>query len=280
MKQFAHIITVIGGILAFFSFALPWEDGISGSFLANAGEATLVTMIGAIGIAIIFLSFYMLNRYTTWHPLSKIVALVISCISLLLFSIIADVIISLLFGVWRNNLTELSYFLSTFIGLPSLFILAMTVIAICVYISNPQVYLRSWRKVLALIIGGIGIIFCFVLLFIIHDSGINFIMVTFIAAVTIVGVSIYRLIRQSPWKSWSTSIVLISSSTGLCCFLILFLGRSINLKMSENLLYNIQYGAFLTAVGYLLAIIGVLSSIETKDNPESQQMSEEETNTE
>jgi hypothetical protein len=43
-------------------------------------------------------------------------------------------------------------------------------------------------------------------------------------------------------------------------------------------LYNPQYGAFLSAVGYILSVIGVLSSFESENSPESQDTQEIEEN--
>ena len=66
MKQYSRFITVIGGILAFFSFALPWESDLSGAQLANGG-GTLITILLVVALAFIGVSIYMLNRYTSWN---------------------------------------------------------------------------------------------------------------------------------------------------------------------------------------------------------------------
>lgn len=268
MKQHSHLITLAGGILAFFSFGLPWENDRSGALLANSGEDTLVTILFIIGFTIVCFSFFMLSRYTEWYFTSKTAALFISGLSLLFFSIIVDIFIgfSLFPLMWRSNF--IFSFVQRISGISLLFFLALAIIGFAVYVANRHVYQMSWRKTLALSIGGVGVLFCFVLSFAIDNTGINLFIISFIAALTITGVSIYRLVCQSPWKSWSTYLVLICSSVGFCIFLIHFLGRSLDIRMNGELLYNPQYGAFLTAVGYLIAIVGVLSSIETKESPE------------
>ncbi|MYG00251.1 hypothetical protein F4212_14125 [Candidatus Poribacteria bacterium] len=280
MKQHSHLITMVGGILSVFCFALPWEDDKSGAILANSGQGTLITILFIFGLTMICISFSLLNRYTEWHLLSKIAALIITGLTIIFFSIIVDIFtgFSLFPPMWRSN--HIFSFLNRIVGISLLFLLALAIIGFCVYVANLQLYQMSWRKIIALGISGVGILFCFALSFAINETEINLFIFSFIAAFTITGVSIYRLFRQSPWKSGSTYIVLLSSGIGICIFLILFLGRSLNLKIDGNLLYNPQYGAFLTAVGYLLAIIGVLSCIETTESKETQAIPEEETTTE
>ena len=265
MKQHSRLITLIGGILAFFSFALPWEDDLSGAQLANGGDIWVTIAIIA-ALAFIGISIYMLNRYTSWNPMSKIVALTLSSIGLFLYLLFFDATIS---GRFVSNISRIS-------AIAIVFIVALAVFGISVYVANRHVYQTSWRPVLALILGSIGILSCFIPILASFDRGINFIMIAFIAALTITSVSIFVLVRQPSWKSWSTYLVLISSSVGLCCFLILFFGIRLNIAIGDRRLYDPGYGAFLAAVGYILAMIGVLSFIEKVNNPESQNPREEE----
>lgn len=265
MKQYLYLITVAGGILAFFSFALPWEVDFSGAQLANVSEGTVVTILLTVALAFIGISIYMLNRSTSWHPLSKISGLIVSSFVLFLYILFFEVAIS---DRFVSNISKIS-------TIVIVFILALAVFGICVYVANRHVYRTSWRPVLALIIGGTGILSCFILMLTSSENRINFILIAFFAALTITGISIFRLIRQPPWKSWSTFLVLLSSSVGLCCFLILFFGFTLNIEIGDRSLYDPGYGAFLTAVGYILAMIGVLSSLEKADSPESQGTQEE-----
>ena len=265
MKKYSRFITLIGGILAFFCFALPWDADYSGVELANLGKGTLVTILLFVILAFIGISIYMLNRYTSWHPMSKIVVLTLSSIALFLYLLFFEATIS---GRFESNISRISSILIVFI-------LALAVFGISVYVANRHVYQTFWRPVLALILGSIGILSCFVPILASFDRGINFIIIAFIAALTITGASIFRLIRHPPWKSWSTFLILMSSSVGLCCFLILFLGDSLNIEMGGSRLYSPRYGAFLTAIGYILAMIGILSSLEKANSPESHGTQEE-----
>ncbi|RKU10777.1 hypothetical protein C6501_13485 [Candidatus Poribacteria bacterium] len=268
MKQYSPFITLSGGILAFFSFALPWEDNLSGAQLANGFGDTLVTMLLIVALAFISISVCMLNRFTSWNPISKIVALTLSSIGLFLYLLFFEATIS---GRFVSSISRIS-------AVVIVFIFALAVFGISVYVANRHVFLTSWRPVLALIVGSIGILSCFIPILTSFYGGVNFILIAFFAALTITGISIFRLIRQPPWKSWSTFLVLISSSVGLCCFLILFFGISLNIAIGERRFYDPGYGAFLTAVGYIFAMIGILSSLETANNSASQNTREEEVN--
>ena len=280
MKQHSHLIILVGGLLAFFCFALPWSNDDSGALLANSGEGTLVTILLIFSLTLFCISINMLNRYTTWKPFSKIIALFVTHLSLFFFFIIVNIIIGNIISSGRSEILTLSQILfSTFIGNIFLFIITLVIIGICVYVANPYVYQEFWRGTLSLILGGVSIWLCIVVSLSIKNIGINIFVLSLITALTITGFSIYRLIRQSTWQSWSTFIILISSGVGLCIFLILFFGQSLNLMIGSHSLYNPQYGAFLTAIGYLLAIIGVLSCIETKESQETQAILEEETTT-
>ena len=86
MKRYSHLITVSGGILTFFCFALPWEKDRSGALLANSGEGTLVPIALIASLVFIGISFYMLNRHTSWNPISIIAVLIISSMLLAFFS--------------------------------------------------------------------------------------------------------------------------------------------------------------------------------------------------
>lgn len=267
MKQYSQLITLIGGILTFVCFALPWEGDLSGAQLANGG-GTLVTILLIAALTFICISIYILNRSTSWNLMSKIVALILSGIGLFLYLLFFEATIS---GRFTSNISRIS-------AVVIVFVLALAVFGVCVYVANRHVFRTSWRPVLALIVGSIGILSCFIPILTSFYGGINFILIAFFAALTITSVSIFRLIRQPPWKSWSTSLVLISSSVGLCCFLILFFGISLKIAIGGRKLYDPGYGTFLAAVGYILAMIGVLCSIEKADSPESQGTQEAEVN--
>ena len=269
MLKYSRLITLIGGILAFFSFALPWDNEISGAEFANTGEDTLVIIAIIAAIGLCGISIYMLNRYTTWQPMSKITAVIISGMALFFYILICDTLVSTSYASRNSRLSAIAI----------IFILAISLFGISIYVSNRHVYMAFWRIGLALVIGSIGILSCFflIILGVSRETNfiINFIMIDFIAAVTIIGFSIFMLLRQPPWKSWSTRLVLLSSSIGLCCFFILFLADSLHLKFEGDFLIKPRYGAFLTAIGYILAIIGVFGSLETINKSTTQDMLEE-----
>lgn len=192
MKQYSRFITLIGGILAFFSFALPWKHTYSGAVLANDSGWPVALAFIASSI-VVGVGYYVLNRKSR---------------------------------------------------------------------DNPQLI------TLGLIMSGLGLLFSVVTIIQFFESGINFITISFVASLVIIGATVYMFNRQTPWKSIPTTVVLISSSVGLICFLILFFSGSLAIGLG-NRIDNTRYGAFLSAIGYVLAIVGLLCFPQTEDILES-----------
>ena len=203
MKQYSHLITVIGGILAFFCFALPWEKAYSGIYLAN-GTGSLITILLMVSLAIICTNIFLIST--------------------------------------KSNV-------------------------------------NSWIITAALLLGMLGVYSCIVVFTRHDDSSINFASIAFIASLVIIGATIYMLnrIHVKPTDSVGTLPtlwVLTSSCVGLCCFLVLFFGDSLDLELNDVSINTTRYGASLTAVGFILAIVGTLcfpiheNSFEPKDKKE------------
>lgn len=193
MQQYARFITLIGGILAFFCFALPWESNYSGIYLAN-GEELFITIAFIGSLTIFATGSYLLNR----RP--------------------------------RDNSSRIS----------------LAILMIC-----------------------LGLLFSTGTFIQLLERGINFITISFIASLVIIGTTIYMLNQQTPWTSFSTLWVLISSCVGLICLFVLFFGRSLDIEINDIEIKKIRYGAFLTATGYILALVGLLCFPETKRNAKS-----------
>ena len=93
-------------------------------------------------------------------------------------------------------------------------------------------------------------------------SGGDLIIVALIAAVAIIGISVYMLMQQTPWKSKLP--VFISSGIGICCLWIsLFKGGR---PSSGGLEATLQFGAFGTIIGFILSIIGVWVTSKPDDS--------------
>ena len=173
------------------------------------------------------------------------------------------------------------------------------------------------RYSLFLILGGGGFaIFCFFVPWLKLDmtsigsftetfSGFSIAMegnsatIVLIAAVAIIGISIYMLIQQTPWKSRIP--VLLSSSTGILGTLVVLRlallhvpehilqfttvalgthwaqveGATGEMKTQLTDLINLQFGGFGAAIGFIVALIGawslpkgVLETSKIKDNSE------------
>ena len=102
---------------------------------------------------------------------------------------------------------------------------------------------------------------------------VNLTTLALIAALAIIGISLYMLKEQTPWKSKLP--VLISSGIGLGCLLFGFLRLStgvdtgfgkISLKALEA---SFQFGVFGTIIGFILSLIGVWNYSKASDSGES-----------
>ena len=182
MKQNSRFITLAGGILAFFSFGLPWESDYSGVYLAN-GRGNFITILLIVTFALIITSIYLIYRKPDVNP---------------------------------------------------------------------------WFITFSLIITVTGIYTCIVAIPKAHSGGINFVSLAFVASLVVIGASIFMLNRQVPWRSLSTLWILINCIIGLCCYFILFIGESLGIVLNDVHIDNVRYGASLTAVGFILAIVGSL----------------------
>lgn len=97
------------------------------------------------------------------------------------------------------------------------------------------------------------------------NSDIGFVLIVFIVTLIIIGTSLV-LNRLTPIQvTLSKIIVRICSGIGLFCFIILFFGESWDARIYGNYVDEIQYGAFLNAVGFIIAIVGIWDHPKTED---------------
>lgn len=201
MKHYSRFITLAGGILAFFCFALPWESSFSGLQLAN-GIGGSITLVFVVSLAIIVINIYLISTKSHFNPLIR---------------------------------------------------------------------------TMAFIIGLIGTYVCLVDFSTNSDVNLNYVTIAFIASLSSIGATIYMLNRQTHWKSLPTLWVVISSIVGLCCFLVLMFGEPLNIVLNDVHIEELRYGASLTAVGFILAIVGVscFPSAENESETDKEEESEE-----
>lgn len=266
MREYAYFFTIVGGLLAFFSFGLPWDADHSGANLANSDGKILAALVFMPFLVVFIISVNILRRQSSWSYFAIISVLIVSSIAHFLFIFPFSVFFA------RTIFTQLNRLM----GMVFVYIIVLGTIGLLVYWANKSLFQRYWRIVGVLILGGIGFIICFSLVLMNYeilniavndqDSGINFILMSFFASLTIICVSIYRLIHRSKWKSWTSFFLIFCSSVGLICFLILFDADSLDLKINRHYLRDPKYGAFVAAVGYILAIVGVLCSNESVEN--------------
>lgn len=101
------------------------------------------------------------------------------------------------------------------------------------------------------------------------NSDVGFVLLVFIVTWFIIVTSLV-LNRQTLMKvKISKIMVTICSGIGLFCFFILFFGEGWNVRIYGNNVYEIQYGAFLNVVGFIIAIVGIWNHPTTGDLSDS-----------
>ena len=183
MRNYSRYITLIGGLLAFFSFALPWVSVDSGVELVIGG----------------------------FHPVLVIL--------IVFFALIG-------FGIY---------------------------------------VFRSISRALGIILIAFGLFFFLILWSVFFevvkdvDHGSSYITYAFFMSIIIIGTSL-MLNRQGHLHSFARVFVCINAGIGLLCFLIVVFSLNLDLKIEGTLNSQIKYGAFLTAVGFMLSIAGVFET--------------------
>ncbi len=192
MKQYSRFITLTGGLLAFFSFALPWVGVYKGVGLVIRGFHSilvlLIILIGLIGFGIFCI-----------RSISRALGIIIITVGLFFFFLLLSVFIELVNDV---------------------------------------------------------------------DHGSSFITIAFFMSLIMIGVSLL-LNRPGHWHSFARTLVLINAGTGLFCFLIVVFSLNLDLEIANTLNPLIKYGAFLTAIGFILSIVGVLETPYRLENEDT-----------
>ncbi len=181
MKKFPLFLSLAGGILAFFSFTLPWVDQVSGVIAVKFGVWQASSAI-VLSLVVLMIGIYMLKRISRTDP---------ALISLSLLMI--------------------------FTG---------------------------------------GIFFIISLLYLVN-TGVNVCAISFIASIVVLGTIILMFNQGSRSMSLFRNLAIIGCCVGLCCFLVLFYVEKyvIGIDLDDGV---IKYGAFLTAIGYIIVIVGQL----------------------
>lgn len=183
MRRYSRYITLAGGLLAFFSFTLPWVGVYKGVGLAIGG----------------------------FHPILIILMIFLGLIG---------------FGIFSS---------------------------------------QSIVKKLRVVIIVFGLFFFLSLLSIFFgelidvDYGSSFVTIAFFMSLIIIGTSL-MLNRQWHLHSLARKFVFINAGIGLLCFLIVVFSLNLDLKIAGTFNSQIKYGAFLTAIGFILSIFGVLET--------------------
>ena len=186
MKQYSRFIILGIGLLAFFSYALPWKHTYSGIVLVNGpGWLTTLVLIG------------------------------------------------------------------------SLFILGSGIFSLKRTPGNPR------SITLGLLLCGLGPLLSVASIINLIDERINFITISFSSTIVVIVCSTYLLTHRKSHESLLKRIILICSIVGLACFFVLvFSSRYI--PNTQQDIDNTKYGAFLTAICYILIIIRLIYKPENE----------------
>ena len=180
MKEYSRFIVLGVGLLAFFSFALPWKHTYSGIVLVNGpGWLTTLVLIGSI------------------------------------------------------------------------FILGLGILSVKTTPVNPR------SITLGLLLCGLGPLLSIASIINLINERINFITISFVSTIIVIVCSVFLLTHNNPNESLLKRIILTCSIVGLACFLILAFSGGYLLD-SQQKIDNTKYGAFLTAICYILIILRLI----------------------
>ena len=155
------------------------------------------------------------------------------------------------------------------------FIVALGILGSGLYMLKRKTQGNSRNIPIALGLAGLGIAGCTLTVIEVLNTTLNIITISFLASLVIIGATIIMIRQQSPQESVLTLVVLISSVVGFCCFLLLLFGGNLSIN-SRVRLDNTRYGAFLTAIGYILVFVSHYCLSITENSPESHQKQENE----
>lgn len=111
-----------------------------------------------------------------------------------------------------------------------------------------------------------------------NNSDIGFVLIVLIATLIIIVSSLVLNGQTSMKVKLSKTIVTICSCIGLFCFIIMLFGERWNVDIYSNSVggnrryseaFEIQYGAFINAVGFIIAIVGTWNYPKTGDLSDS-----------
>ena len=143
MKQHSRFISLVGGIIAFFSFALPWESRDSGLELAN-GIGGVITIVFIVSLYLICINIYLIstksNSYHWGNTFVFIIGLIGTYGSIAAFSRNSEIYINYVTIAFIASLVTIGtsiYMLnrqSPYKSLPTLWVLISSIIGFCCFL--------------------------------------------------------------------------------------------------------------------------------------------------
>ncbi len=152
--------------------------------------------------------------------------------------------------------------LTTLVLIGSLFILGLGIF----YLKRTPVNPRSIT--LGLLLCGLGPLLSVASIINLINERINFISISFVSTIIIIVCSVFLLTHNNPNESLLKRIILTCSIVGLACFLILAFSGGYLLD-SQQKIDNTKYGAFLTAICYILIILKLIYKPQQETHSDS-----------
>ena len=151
---------------------------------------------------------------------------------------------------------------NTLVLIGSLFVLGMGILSLKATPVNPR------SITLGLLLCGLGPLFSVASIINLIDERMNFITISFVSTISVIVSSVILLTHQKANESILKRIILVCSFVGLACFLILAFSGGYILDAQQNI-DNTRYGAFLTAICYILIILRLIHKPHNETHSDS-----------
>jgi len=152
--------------------------------------------------------------------------------------------------------------LTTLVLIGSIFILGLGILSVKTTPVNPR------SITLGLLLCGLGPLLSIASIINLINERINFITISFVSTIIIIVCSVFLLTHNNPNESLLKRIILTCSIVGLACFLILAFSGGYLLDSQHKIDYT-KYGAFLTAICYILIILKLIYKPQQETHSDS-----------
>lgn len=95
-----------------------------------------------------------------------------------------------------------------------------------------------------------------------HTSNVGYVSLIFVASLIIIFTSIVGIaLKETFYKLF----ILLGSIIGLICFVVMFFTERLEIRLYGQIIDETHYGAFLSAIGFIIAMFSLTISPKKKD---------------